>query len=143
MDWTFFKKYLPKVGTQPQVTEFGQSKFADSFALQWKRGPLLNDRDSAMSYYVSSRQFLKYSLSGPLPTIARPFRLAAPSPPQQQRRFPNWGTTPAGIINGQTYSQPLYDANAGGFTQGMYEPNNAPFERNGQSDPTIQPAGAA
>lgn len=134
-------QYLPFLGVKKTQVAEPLTRDATIFALQWTRGPIPKERDSAESYWVSSRQYPTYSLSGPLPTNGRRVEICRPAYAAAGRQFPNASVAPANIINGQLYSQPLYDANAGGFVRSPTA-INTPFSASSFGE-GITPGGAA
>lgn len=122
-------KYLPFLGVKHSEVAEPLTSDPTIFALQYSRGPIPKERDGAENYFISSRQYPRYSLSGPTPTIGRPFHIAMPAFANAQRQFPNASINAANIVNGQVYSQPLYDTQAGGFTRAFDGPNNNAFVR--------------
>lgn len=111
------------------------------FFMEWTRGPIPKTQ-GAESYWLSSQQLPMYDLSGPLKTNAKRINIALPAPAQSERRFADATIGGAGILNGQVFSQPLYNKDAGGFTQSQSPVVPLPFEGSIGFD-TIAPAGVA
>ena len=141
MAWTI-KKFLPKLGVKKKAVAIPLTENPQVFSMKWTRGPLLKEKDSAEQYWLSSQQLPTYSLSGPLPYHARKMAIALPAPAIETRQFPTNTVNANGILNGQVYSQPLYDGDAGGFTREYANQMHRPFQNTIFGDP-IQPAGAA
>lgn len=142
MAWDFFSDFLPKVGIKKKQVAVPLTRNPAVFSMEWKRGPLLKEKDSAEQYWLSSHQLPTYSLSGPLPYNARKMAIALPAPAIEKRQFSTLTVNATGILNGQIYSQPLYDADANGFTREPFNQMQRPFSNTIFGDP-IQPAGAA
>lgn len=111
------------------------------FFMEWTRGPIPKTQ-GAESYWLSSNQLPMYDLSGPLPTNARRINIALPAPAQAERRFADATIGGAGILQGQVYSQPLYNEKTGGYTQSQYPVVPLPFSNSIGFD-AISPAGVA
>lgn len=111
------------------------------FFMEWTRGPIPKTQ-GAESYWLSSNQLPMYDLSGPLKLNARRINIALPAPAQTTRQFSDVTIGGAGILQGQVFSQPLFNAEQGGFTQSQSPIVPLPFAGSLGFD-TIAPAGVA
>lgn len=104
--------------------------------LAWTRRA--TPQTGGQNYSVDSLALPAYNLSGPVPTNAKRFNPLEPALPNDTRSIPLGTPGSGGQFNGQVYSQPLLDPQAGGFAQGMFPINARPYNING-----IRPAGMA
>lgn len=134
--------FNPFVGKRKKIIAEPLTVDPNLFYMEWTRGPLLKETDGAENYWLSSQQLPKYSLSGALPINARFMNISLPAPAPLIRRFPNATIGASGILNGQIFSQPLYDENTAGYVRSMYPINPLPFA-SGLFNDDIQPGGVA
>jgi len=135
-------QFNPFAGTKKKITAEPLTRNPAVFFMEWTRGRIPNDR-GAESYWLSSNQLPVYSLSGPLKLNARRINIALPARAQEERRFANATIGGAGILQGQLFSQPLYNAEQGGFTRQQETILPLPFPGSFIGFDAIAPAGVA
>lgn len=111
------------------------------FFMVWTKAPVLRSRNGE-NYFLSSHQLPPGDLSGPLPYNARPLSIARAAPPIDTRQIPDGTIGGTGILNGQVISQPLFNADTGGYGSSPFPLNSLPFHNLSGTD-IIAPAGAA
>ena len=135
--------YNPAIGPPNIIAEVSRRGIdPHKWFIQWQKMPIPRTEDTAENYRLASYALPMYDLSGPLRTNARRIELFHPAPSPVTRQFPDGTIGGAGLLNGQVFSQPLYDNDAGGFTSQLNPIITKPF--NGLFDGSlIAPAGVA
>lgn len=135
-------QFNPFAGKKKKIVAEPLTRNPAIFFMEWTRAPIPKDR-GAENYWLSSNQLPVYSLGGPLPWNARRINIALPAPAQEERRFANATIGGAGILQGQLFSQPLFNAEQGGFTRQQETILPPPFQSSFIGFDAIAPAGVA
>lgn len=130
-------QFNPFAGRKKKIVVEPEDGNPMTFYMEWTKAPVLRSRNGE-NYFLSSQQLPPTDLSGPLPYNARPIRIARPAPPIDTRQIPTGTIGGAGLLNGQVISQPIFNAEKGGYGVALEPLNPLPFER-----VTILPAGAS